>query len=372
MVLLTSSTVSIILSSSIICLFTFLLFLSGYLLQQQSVRNIQDAIRPPPPPPPVYPINNEATSNDILADDAAASSKNHQQTLSSSSTEHNPDKNAAPGTYAYLQLLSTPDPAAICSSILFFHQLTGNENHTAIQDRLFMYPREWDAVYTSPDHPNPNPNPSSQSLRESTISKSLQHLRTSALTHNIWLLPIDTSTITTSSGSGLSDTKLLRLGQIQFVPYDAVLYLQSPGMVVDVSRLDSLLLDRPVPGKHDPERVESYNNAAWMAMPLRPEREDRLPGGGVYLVTVNNAGGRLGQVEARGHVVTPGFEGGRGVVRGVRGVEGEEDDDEGAGYVVFEQEGDGKVKWEGNELYGAWRKGMEEVCPGVDLEGFYE
>lgn len=53
MVLLTSSTVSVILSTGVVCLFTLLLFLSGYVLQQQSVRSIQSALRPPGVPDPV-------------------------------------------------------------------------------------------------------------------------------------------------------------------------------------------------------------------------------------------------------------------------------------------------------------------------------
>src|SRR5437762_203885 len=52
MVLLTSSAISVAISSSIIGTFTFLLFLSGYILQQQSVRSIQAALHPPTPPKP--------------------------------------------------------------------------------------------------------------------------------------------------------------------------------------------------------------------------------------------------------------------------------------------------------------------------------
>jgi hypothetical protein len=46
MVLLTSSSVSAIVSMGVICIFTALLFLSGYVLQQQSVKNIQHALKP--------------------------------------------------------------------------------------------------------------------------------------------------------------------------------------------------------------------------------------------------------------------------------------------------------------------------------------
>src|ERR1700754_3329452 len=48
MVLLTSSAVSVAISGAIICAFTFLLFLSGYVLQQRTVRSLQEALRQPP------------------------------------------------------------------------------------------------------------------------------------------------------------------------------------------------------------------------------------------------------------------------------------------------------------------------------------
>lgn len=52
MVLLTSSTISVAISSCIICMFTFLLFMSGYVMQQQTVKSLQDALHAPPVPRP--------------------------------------------------------------------------------------------------------------------------------------------------------------------------------------------------------------------------------------------------------------------------------------------------------------------------------
>lgn len=55
MVLLSSSSVSVLISSGIIALFTFLLFLAGWVLQQQSIRSLQEALHPPPLPKPTLP-----------------------------------------------------------------------------------------------------------------------------------------------------------------------------------------------------------------------------------------------------------------------------------------------------------------------------
>ena len=55
MVLLTSSSISVAISSGVVFLFTFLLFLSGYVVQQQTVRSLQVALHPPPIPTSTLP-----------------------------------------------------------------------------------------------------------------------------------------------------------------------------------------------------------------------------------------------------------------------------------------------------------------------------
>ncbi|KAI0130213.1 hypothetical protein BJ170DRAFT_619191 [Xylariales sp. AK1849] len=52
MVLLTSSQASVAISSGIVVLFTLALFLSGYAIQQRTLRDLRKAIRPDPRPSP--------------------------------------------------------------------------------------------------------------------------------------------------------------------------------------------------------------------------------------------------------------------------------------------------------------------------------
>lgn len=350
MVLLTSSTVSVILSTGVISIFTILLFLSGYTLQQQSVRNIQHALRPPAPPEPKIGHGSAGSSfqgtkrsilSDIVSDDDADSASAQSHTG---------------GNYAYLQLLSTPDPSNICSAILFFKQLASNG--TAVQDRLFMYPQEWDMMSTS-------------QLSE-PVSTALSLLRDASLKYGIWLLPID-MTAAHSAGYATTDTKLLRLGQIQFMQYDSVLYVQTPGMLLDTGKLDDVLLSRPLPLRHDKSRPESFNNEAWIPMPLRADRDATLPP--VYLITVNNVGGG-GRVEARGHVPNVALPGFGGLVTGPWGAqsaqEDDYDEDKQPGYVFFEHDDDGHVKWAKNPLFGAWRAQQYQVCEGLDFDDVHD
>lgn len=346
MVLLTSSTVSAIISMGVIALFTILLFFSGYVLQQQSVRNIQNALKPPPDPAPMKEYGAAfqkaqkrglSGSNLGLGDD--------QEILRGSQNHH-----ASKGNYAYLQLLSSPDASDICSAILFFKQLA--TNGTAIQDRLFMYPQQWDRM-------------SAKKLGK-PASVALSILRAASIKYGIWLLPID-MTAATSQGYETTDTKLLRLGQIQFMQYDSVLYVQSPGMILDTERLDEVLLSRPLPGRHDKNRPESFNNEAWIPVPLRAERDNHLPP--AYLITVNNVGG--GQVEARTHIPNIGLPGFGGLIAPPWGYKTGDSGDESfqqPAYVYFENDRDGQVKWAGNPLFGTWRAQQYEVCEGLDFD----
>lgn len=243
-------------SMGIICTFTFLLFLSGYVLQQQSVRSIQHALRPPPDPYAIAGWQGSPGSSYQNVKRNVDYDQFHDQE-SYDTDEHQPGEG---GYYAYLQLLSTPDPSDICSAILFFKHLA--TNGTAIQDRLFMYPQEWDQISTM--------------KLSKPVTTALSLLRAASTKYSIWLLPID-MTAATSAGYSITDTKLLHLGQIQFMQYDSVLYVQTPGLLLDTGKLDDILLSRPLPLRYDKGRRESFNNEAWIPLPLRAERDATLP-----------------------------------------------------------------------------------------------
>lgn len=345
MVLLTSSTVSAIVSMGVVCIFTLALFVSGYVLQQNSVKNIQHALRRPPDSPPIVGHGSSGSTFQKPAhkrglSDSGPGLADDQQILQGSEDHASRLK----GNYAYLQLLSKPDPSDICSAVLFFKQLA--TNGSAIPDRLFMYPEEWDRM-------------SAKRLGKAS-SLALSILRAASIKYGIWLLPIDISAAL-RAGYTMSDTKLLRLGQIQFMQYDSVLYLQSPGLILDTEKLDQVLLSRPLPLVHDWSRVESYANEAWTPMSLRPDRDENLPP--VYLITVNNVDG--GRVQTRTHVPNADLPGFGNLVVGP----GEFDaDSELPGYVYFENNRDGQVKSARNPLFGAWRLQQSQVCEGLDFD----
>lgn len=324
MVLLTSSTVATLLVPiTFVC--TFSIFLAGYALQQHSVRKIQDAMRPYDV---VSTIPQQFSHDDTL------------ETITDPETGEVVTINK--GNFAYVQLLSEPNPSDICSSILFFKKLIDGESK--IQDRLFMYPEEWDIIAYS----DPN------------VDAALSVLQTASKKYNFWLLPISMNLVT-QQGYSLTDSKLLRLGEIQFMRYDSVLYLRSPGLLLDAKELDKMLLRRPLPLKYDINRIESYRNEAWIGMPLLAHQEARLPP--VYLITVNTMPTR---VEARTHIPNVALRGFGDLAAGptykrTSGID--------PAYVFFEWDEDGRsVRKDDNPYYQQWRNEQNEVCEGVDFE----
>lgn len=150
--------------------------------------------------------------------------------------------------------------------------------------------------------------------------------------------------------------------------YDSVLYVQTPGLLLDTGKLDDLFLSRPLPQRYDQNRRESWDNESWISMPLKAERDNALPP--VYLVTVSNVGS--GQVEARGHVPNMKLPEFGQLAAGPEAVQATSDDgydeNEQPGYVFFEHDRDGHVRWAGNPFYGTWRAGLYDVCDGLDLD----
>ncbi|KAJ5735910.1 uncharacterized protein N7483_001035 [Penicillium malachiteum] len=351
MVLLSSSTVSTIVSMGVVCIFSMMLFLAGYVLQQQSVKSIQHALRPPPGSHHGEGSRGSTFQNSARKRGLSDSDLSSMSDSDTPQTSHDRRQNLG-GNYAYLQLLSNPDPSDICSVILFFKHLATSK--TSIQDRLFMYPEEWDRMSTAE--------------LGKPASEALSILRSASIKYGIWLLPID---MTAAKGYSATDTKLLRLGQVQFMQYDSVLYLQAPGMILDIEKLDDILLSQPLPLVYDTNREDSYDNLAWTPMTLRPERDADLPP--VYLITVNNVGS--GHVQARTHVPNPIMPDFKALVRRSQSIMSDDDEDEEItelpAYVYFGKHSKEKGSGNKNPLLQSWRKQRQDVCPELHFgDGF--
>ncbi|KAK2756555.1 hypothetical protein FQN54_005448 [Arachnomyces sp. PD_36] len=257
MVLLTSSSISLAISTSIIFLFTFLLFLCGYVLQQQTVRGLQEALRTPPPPIPTPTLpakfQNISLEDDRRVEDVERGSsaidefdeeespesvvdtgrvgkefghppgspghQSYEQSVLSSEKSDSYGREPKGNQQAYIQLLSNPDPSELCSAILLFKTLQ-DAGDSVRSDRLLLYPRSWDLDPPSPDM---------------EAAMGLLHAPGGGLEIN--RIPVDVSGGLVSSlvEEELRESSLSLLRQ-----YTSVLYLPSPGLIIDAKKLDSV------------------------------------------------------------------------------------------------------------------------------------
>ena len=269
MVLLTHSAVSIVLTTGVICLFTFLLFLCGYVLQQQTVRSIQEALRNPRVPErygpiPTLPVgfdeetdvlgvvleervrqivipdilgvdveeddiqrsDAETTKESVLAEKDTLISIPNQQApvlgITIPATDQSPAAEPLlPKISSLAYMLTLPQPSILCSAILFVRQQRLASTLPSRPSIIFLYPSHWES------------NPSPQYVSALSLMRDVQ------ADYSITYHPVQMSSV----WSGV-DINAHLLGELQMRrwDFDRMLYLKSPGLATDTAVLDSVLL----------------------------------------------------------------------------------------------------------------------------------
>ncbi|KAJ4515550.1 hypothetical protein HRR83_004760 [Exophiala dermatitidis] len=254
MVLLTSSAVSVVISSSIVCLFTFLLFLSGYVLQQQTVTALREAIRQPPEPKPVPTLPPQFRTPDNQTTFGIFEDKEDETTLlvldaqspdgtgnvgesiqvpilegadqvllaepsdvapASKVSDQRTDSAGSPQRLAYIFALL--EPSDLCAALLFAKQHRSNSQLPSQPSIVLLYPSTWES--------------DTSSLQTSALSfmRDVQDL------YDLVYRPVHIR-------EGV-DVRAQLLGELQWKrwDYDQALYLRTPGATLDGAVLDSVL-----------------------------------------------------------------------------------------------------------------------------------
>ncbi|KAL8716453.1 MAG: hypothetical protein Q9220_000360 [cf. Caloplaca sp. 1 TL-2023] len=186
-----------IISSSVVFIFTFLLFLSGYVLQQQTVRSLQAAIKPQPvlqpPPSPVLAKHFGTPPGHSLFDKYLATNR----------------PKGGWAKVAYVQLLR--EHVHVCNAVMLFATL---EEQESMAQRMILYPKAWDARASSQQPLDPQTETSKRLLRAAAkrykvmlqpvepmlkVGSSLA-LDTGGLDH-LFTLPMETTMLGISAGS---------------------------------------------------------------------------------------------------------------------------------------------------------------------------
>ncbi|OAP64798.1 hypothetical protein AYL99_00770 [Fonsecaea erecta] len=306
MVLLTHSTVSVIVSGGVVCMFTFLLFLSGYVLQQQSVRSIQEAIRRPPErkPVPTLPPQFQHEDNETVPTALEQPQDGSQSVIVVDGIERSGSEGGLMDSGQVQVIISgkkqapldaTPDlsestsrdetplqrlaymfallePHHLCSALLFAKQQRSSTRLSKEPSIVLLYPSTWET--------------DSSPLYISTLSfmREIQEL------HNLIYHPVR-----------IYDAWEVRsqlLGELQWGrwDYDQALFLRSPGMALDSKALDAALASSDIRQTWAPLNPSSGDDPELLLITPRglqsPRRETKKL---VYSVATGDDGAHIQQ-----------------------------------------------------------------------------
>jgi hypothetical protein len=224
----------------LVVLFTGLLFFAGYILQQQTVQGLQAVIKPRIPKP----IYNAAPISYPTVNPVARASRPIFKAHSPSDSHdvlYNRQKHAKKSVdwnkLAYAQLVKSH--GEVCGAVMLFAELARQRSPAR---RTLLFPRTWTVDKTEERDPD--------------LARTRRLLRTAARRYGVDLRPIGVAK------EGLDESRstsysLASLWELQ--EYERVLFLQSPGLLVDPGPLDAMLafleMDReqPVAGIIDPD-----------------------------------------------------------------------------------------------------------------------
>ncbi|KAF2751534.1 glycosyltransferase family 8 protein [Sporormia fimetaria CBS 119925] len=214
--LLTSGQVSVLLSSCIIFVFTVVLFLSGYVVQQRSVSSLQAAIRPIKPKP--LPIANPIEPPTLNAKWARA--VGDRPLVDESVEQLIAGETLDWSRLGYVQLAR--DHSEVCSAVMLLADLHKMKSPAK---KLLLFPRVW----VKKGDTNEN---------DPEMATTWRLLRTAARRYGATLIPVET--IVDGADDTLPSSYSLA-SLYSLTSYERLMYIQGPGVLFDASALDSLL-----------------------------------------------------------------------------------------------------------------------------------
>lgn len=208
-----------VLRPSLTCLvfsFTFALFLSGYVLQQRYVHNLQAAIKPRLPKPllPEKPIEPPKL------DAKWARPMGSRPELDETYQQYMAGQNMDWSRLGYVQVVR--ERVELCSAVMMLADLHRMRSPAR---RILMFPRLWLAE-------------AEETKNDPQTATTWRLLRTAARRYGVTLMPmepiVDGVDVNLASSYSLASVYSLH-------DFERVIYLQGPGVLLDASALDSLL-----------------------------------------------------------------------------------------------------------------------------------
>ncbi|KAH7063872.1 hypothetical protein BKA63DRAFT_526325 [Paraphoma chrysanthemicola] len=214
--LLSSGQVSVILSAAIVCLFTLALFLSGYVLQQRYVHNLQAAIRPRLPKPLPAAKEIEAPRLDVKWARPMGGRPEVDETYAQYLAGQTMDWSRL----GYVQVVR--EHVELCSAVMLLSDLHKMKSPAK---RILMFPRLWLAE-------------AQEEKKDPQMATTWRLLKAAARRYGVQLMPMEP--IVEGADANLPSSYSLA-SVYSLVDFERILYLQGPGVLLDASALDSLL-----------------------------------------------------------------------------------------------------------------------------------
>ncbi|KAK3111897.1 hypothetical protein LTR53_012391 [Teratosphaeriaceae sp. CCFEE 6253] len=222
----TSSQVSVVVTSSVFVVFTFLLFLSGYIIQQRTVTNLQTAIRPRLPKPPPSSLQLQQRDGGDDRSELQASSRLFDSKARIAYTHLHAAHQASASVdwkrLAHVQLARNHHD--VCNSIMVLAELYRLKSPAR---RLLLFPQEWAVEKEGKrgDYSDP------------FMASSRRLLRMAARRYGVELRPV--APIATMAGEGEGVYSLA--SAFALAEFDRVLSIETPGLLLDATPLDAVL-----------------------------------------------------------------------------------------------------------------------------------
>lgn len=203
-------------SSAIVFIFTFLLFLSGYVLQQQTVRGMQEAIKPrlPKPMPTASPVEESLNPNARLARRLGSRDPRYENFGEELQIDWK--------RLGYVQMVT--DHREVCTAVMHFADLNRDKSPAT---RILLFPRSW--IEENEDEVDPY------------LDTSRRLLRAAVRRYKVVLRPFDP----VIKGDYDSASAYSLASIFALIDFDRLLYLAPSGIIVDSLALDALLAFSP-------------------------------------------------------------------------------------------------------------------------------
>ncbi|KAE9966980.1 hypothetical protein BLS_006645 [Venturia inaequalis] len=218
--LLTSSQVQVVLSSGIVFIFTFLLFLSGYVVQQRSVAQLQTAIRPRAPSPRHHP---PPTTENIQTNPTSRLSRPFGKLRDRAKLQAhfvNKDNPFDWSKLAYAQVVR--DHSELCNALILFNSL---HRLRSPAPKLLLFPKEW-ILDNDGD------------IASQEVETSRRLLKKAARWYQTTLVPIEPDL----KDSNVTDPSSFSIAALySMTQFDRILTFPPPGLILNAAPLDSIL-----------------------------------------------------------------------------------------------------------------------------------